>query len=156
MGKSVYDRIAEAQKRGTFEGQMLAQGKQIRLLDAEYFATHSQADIVKDLNPDEYSYYKAQVDAVRAKEGKEYWDGKQKEVNDHLTFVADKKEKAFQEVMKKIKHLPAPIRPSEEKIRDDIKRLVGQPFAQDDKWISVLDDYVGVVSTGEVPNTDKG
>jgi LPS O-antigen subunit length determinant protein (WzzB/FepE family) len=154
--KSMVERIADATKKGQFEGNMLAQGKQIRYFDADYFTTHSAVDMAKELNQEEWGYYKDKISAVQEREGKAYWDAKQKAVDDHLAFVADKKEKAVQTVLKKIAHLPAPIRPSEAKIRDDIKRLVGQPFAQDDKWVSVLEDYVGIVSTGEVPNTDKG
>lgn len=154
--KSVYDKIREAQMAGTFQGQMLAQGKDIKYYSPEYFETHTREEMVKEMNQDSYDYYRNKIIQVAQREAKQIEELQKKEISDRESFINEKREWAVSECMKKIKHLPQPIRPTEDRIRGDVNKIIGQPTMSYNEWIDRLNDYVGVVSTGEIPEIRIG
>jgi len=154
--KSVYERIAEAQKKGTFEGNMLSQGKDIRYLNDEYFNTHSREEMSRDMNQQEWEYYHSRVETVGKRESAQ----KEQEWKEKVSEWGIKKnhdmEKAIQDVMNKQKMFPLPNRIPESKIKQDIFHIIGNPIIGDDSYLNKLKEYVGEASQGVSPIVEVG
>ncbi|MDY0152341.1 MAG: hypothetical protein RBS43_08730 [Candidatus Cloacimonas sp.] len=154
--KSVYDRIAEAQKKGVFEGTMAAQGKNIRWFNDEWFETNSLEEITKTLNQDEYTYYREKVNSVQTKEGNEMYEKERNRINESLSKNQEHFEHYVKLCIDKQARFPQPNRVPEDKIRQDIKHLVGNPMTGDYSYLEKLKEYAGEIEQGNSPDVKLG
>jgi hypothetical protein len=154
--KSVYERIAEAQKKGVFEGTMAAQGKSIRWFNDEWFETHTAKDISQTLNQDEYEYYRQKVHGVMDREQKESEMNERKRIMDFNEKVENDKQRFIKMCLDKQARFPQPNRIPEDKIRQDISHLVGNPYTGDDSYLVKLKEYAGEIEQGNTPDVKLG
>ena len=135
---------------------MKAAGKNIRYFSDEFFNTNSLETIGKTLNQEEWEYYRPKVSAVQTKEGNEMYERERNRIKEFLTKVESDKERYLKICLDKQKKFPQPNRISEDKLKQDISHIVGNPFTGDESYLDKLRDYAGEVEQGINPVVNIG